>query len=48
MGYYQVNSWLGYYQDREDALVLEKKLQPRRPKLRANLWRLWDGHGDQG
>lgn len=48
MGYYQVNTWLGYYQDREDALVLEKKLQPRQPKLRANIWRLWDGHGDQG
>jgi ribosomal-protein-alanine N-acetyltransferase len=48
LGYYQVNIWFGYYQDQEDALVLEKKLQPRQPKLRANLWRLWDGHHDQG
>lgn len=47
LGYYEVNIWSAYYQDREDALVLEKKLTPRQVKLRSYLRRLWDGHNDQ-
>ena len=47
LGYYQVSIWPGYYQDREDALVLEKKLPPQQAKLRANFRRLWEGDSDQ-
>lgn len=47
LGYYQVDIWMGYYQDREDALVLEKKLQPRQPKLRSYLRRLLDWNRDR-
>jgi ribosomal protein S18 acetylase RimI-like enzyme len=47
LGYYHLNTWPGYYQDREDALVLEKKLQPPEAKPRLYLRRLWDGHLDQ-
>jgi ribosomal-protein-alanine N-acetyltransferase len=27
LGYYQVGLWPGYYQDREDALILEKQME---------------------
>jgi ribosomal-protein-alanine N-acetyltransferase len=43
LGYYQVNVWSGYYQDREDALVFEKELPHQPLKRRTYLRRLWNG-----